>query len=481
MAAYAGRGPAPAVRYRRDRADAGRVGVVDGWIVAAVCSVCALAGGGVGGHGSGRPDHAGRRAGDPGRHNVSNALAAVAVGLLFGVAPDAIRAARRRFTRRRAPPRAGRRHRRRPLRQRLAGHPARRRHRRAARFEAADRAHRRRPRQGRRPRRRLPRSSPSAPPPRCSSARAGPTSRRAFRAAGLARTRARGRRSRPPSSAPMPSRVRPSLRDGPACAAGDRAAQPGRGELRHVRGLRGPGRAFKEAVARARGATAPREGTDEPRTADPRASAGAAPPTPATAAAAARTACARTANRPPAKSRAGALQRERHQPDYLILVAVVALAAIGILMVYSSSAMRGYVAGRRHLRHRRAADPVGVPRAWSRWSAMMRVDYRYLRLASVPFFVVAVVLLVLVFVPAAQHLVGGSAPLAPARAAARRSTRPRSPSSPWSSISPTGWPSAGTRIRGFWGGTVPFLIIVAPVIALVVQGARPRHDRRSSR
>jgi UDP-N-acetylmuramoylalanine--D-glutamate ligase len=34
----------------------------------------------------------------PGRHNVSNALAAVAVGLLFGVAPDAIRRAAAGFT-----------------------------------------------------------------------------------------------------------------------------------------------------------------------------------------------------------------------------------------------------------------------------------------------------------------------------------------------------------------------------------------------
>ena len=56
---------------------------------------------------------------------------------------------------------------------------------------------------------------------------------------------------------------------------------------------------------------------------------------------------ARPARRTPAKttakSRGGALQRERHQPDYTILVAVVSLASVGILMVYSSSAMRGYL------------------------------------------------------------------------------------------------------------------------------------------
>ena len=59
---------------------------------------------------------------------------------------------------------------------------------------------------------------------------------------------------------------------------------------------------------------------------------------------------------------------------------------------------------------------------------MMRVDYRYLRLASVPFFVVAVVLLVLVFVPPLNIEVGGSARwLRSARC--RRSIPRRSPSS----------------------------------------------------
>ena len=41
-----------------------------------------------------------------------------------------------------------------------------------------------------------------------------------------------------------------------------------------------------------------------------------------------------SANRTPVKSRAGAVRRERHQADYVILVVVVALTAIGILMVY---------------------------------------------------------------------------------------------------------------------------------------------------
>jgi hypothetical protein len=52
-------------------------------------------------------------------------------------------------------------------------------------------------------------------------------------------------------------------------------------------------------------------------------------------------------NRTPVRSRSGAVRRERHEADYVILVVVVALAALGILMVYSSSALKGYLADHR--------------------------------------------------------------------------------------------------------------------------------------
>ncbi|HEX7221743.1 MAG TPA: hypothetical protein VF231_00725, partial [Candidatus Limnocylindrales bacterium] len=48
-------------------------------------------------------------------------------------------------------------------------------------------------------------------------------------------------------------------------------------------------------------------------------------------------------SRQPAKQKTTALKRERHQADYTILVTVITLVAIGILMVYSSSAMKGYL------------------------------------------------------------------------------------------------------------------------------------------
>jgi UDP-N-acetylmuramoylalanine--D-glutamate ligase len=80
---------APAVRYRLERPAAGEVGVLDGWIVAdSVRGLDAPALSAV----SARilPTNALRI---PGRHNVSNAMAAVATGLLFGVDPAAIREA----------------------------------------------------------------------------------------------------------------------------------------------------------------------------------------------------------------------------------------------------------------------------------------------------------------------------------------------------------------------------------------------------
>src|SRR5262245_62688946 len=104
------------------------------------------------------------------------------------------------------------------------------------------------------------------------------------------------------------------------------------------------------------------------------------------------------AGRQPAKPRKESLKRERHQADYTILVVVVSLIAIGILMVYSSSAMKAYL---------RDDDTLSIVGPQIMWAALglvimaitMRIDYRYLRMISVPAYLVALVLLALVFVP----------------------------------------------------------------------------------
>jgi cell division protein FtsW len=165
------------------------------------------------------------------------------------------------------------------------------------------------------------------------------------------------------------------------------------------------------------------------------------------------------------RKKAGTVRREQHQPDYTILVAVIALVAIGILMVYSSSAMRSYVS---------QADTFAIVGPQIQWSVlgiaallvMMRVDYRYLRIISVPFFLVSIVLLVLVFHPSLNVVVGGSARWL--RIEPLPAIHPAEIAKLAVVIYLAHWfAKRGTGVGRFWSGTVPFLIIVAPVAALV--------------
>lgn len=171
-------------------------------------------------------------------------------------------------------------------------------------------------------------------------------------------------------------------------------------------------------------------------------------------------------NRTPVKSRAGAVRRERHQADYVILVVVIALTALGILMVYSSSALKGYLS--------QDADTFATVGPQIQWALlglvamaiMMHVDYRWLRLASIPFYVVAVVLLVLVFVPQFNIVIGGSARWL--RLGPLPAIHPAEIAKLAMVIYLAHWfAGRGSGVKGFWRGTVPFLIIVAPIIALV--------------
>ncbi len=95
---YAGLGTAPVVLYRNDPPVPGGIGVVDGWIVSAGVERLPLTGGGSAQTGPGGAIMPIEELLIPGAHNVSNALAAISVGLLFGVAPDATRRAAGAFT-----------------------------------------------------------------------------------------------------------------------------------------------------------------------------------------------------------------------------------------------------------------------------------------------------------------------------------------------------------------------------------------------
>jgi cell division protein FtsW len=171
-------------------------------------------------------------------------------------------------------------------------------------------------------------------------------------------------------------------------------------------------------------------------------------------------------NRTPVKSRAGAVRRERHQADYVILAVVVALTALGILMVYSSSALKGYLS--------QDADTFATVGPQIQWAllglvamaVMMHVDYRWLRVASVPFYVIAIALLILVLMPQFNIVIGGSARWL--RLGPLPSIHPAEIAKLAMVIYLAHWfAGRGPRIRGFWSGTIPFLIIIAPIIALV--------------
>ena len=91
--------------------------------------------------------------------------------------------------------------------------------------------------------------------------------------------------------------------------------------------------------------------------------------------------------------------RERHEADPWLIIATVALAAVGVLMIYSAGAAS--LSG-THVQHLKAIAPeliwgvLGI----AAMLVLRRIDYRWLRLISVPFFLGAIVLLLVVLGPA---------------------------------------------------------------------------------
>ncbi|HEY8167412.1 MAG: putative lipid II flippase FtsW [Candidatus Limnocylindrales bacterium] len=177
----------------------------------------------------------------------------------------------------------------------------------------------------------------------------------------------------------------------------------------------------------------------------------------------------RVAGRPEARSRklTVALERERHAPDQVLLVSVVALTAIGILMVYSASGIRAYVTQDDGF-----AD-VGPQLIWALLGVVamvvaMRIDYRFWRLVSLPLFIAALVLLVLVLLPGIGIVIGGSArwlKIGPLPA-----VHPAEFAKLALIVYLAHWMAArGTRIDSVVRGTLPFLLIAGPVILLVLK------------
>jgi len=161
-------------------------------------------------------------------------------------------------------------------------------------------------------------------------------------------------------------------------------------------------------------------------------------------------------------------QRERHEPDWVLLLAVVALAALGILMVYSSTGALG-------LLDQNQFETVGPQALWGvlgviAMLAVMRIDYRYLRLISVGLLVVALGLLIVV-------AVGGIGPL---RAINTNNSLRWLQIGPLPAMHPgelaklaivvylAHWlAKRGSKTTSFTEGLLPFLLILGAVVALV--------------
>ena len=170
----------------------------------------------------------------------------------------------------------------------------------------------------------------------------------------------------------------------------------------------------------------------------------------------------------PTRSRTNTLKREQHQPDYVVLIAVIGLVAIGVLMVYSSSAMASFLTDDDQFK------VVGPQVVWAAvglvsMAIVTRVDYRYWRLASVPLFGAAVILLVIVvFVPSLNYVVGGSARFL--RIGPLPLFHPAEVAKLALVVYLAHWfARRGSGIHGFWRGTVVFLVISGPVILLVLR------------
>jgi len=156
---------------------------------------------------------------------------------------------------------------------------------------------------------------------------------------------------------------------------------------------------------------------------------------------------------------------ERHGPDWMILALVVALTGLGILMVFSSTAVASYAAGKGVL------AVVGPQFAWAALGfalllGLMRINYRWLRLVSLPGLLVAIGLLVLVLFPRFQVEVGGSAQWL--RLPSLPALQPGELAKLALVVYLAHWMARrGTAIRTLRGGLLPFVAIVAPVVFLI--------------
>jgi cell division protein FtsW len=163
--------------------------------------------------------------------------------------------------------------------------------------------------------------------------------------------------------------------------------------------------------------------------------------------------------------RASGVRRERHNVSYPLLVVVLAMVAIGVVMVYSASSVRSYLA---------SSNPAAQGLQQGIWavlglSAMMlasRIDFRILRYLAIPLYLGSFVLLVAVLLPGIGFeafgsrrwiVVPGIGTFQPAEVAKLAIC-----------IYLAHWlDRKGRQAHSFWNGFVPFGMLVAPGFLLI--------------
>jgi cell division protein FtsW len=161
----------------------------------------------------------------------------------------------------------------------------------------------------------------------------------------------------------------------------------------------------------------------------------------------------------------GGVRRERHEPAYALLLAVMALTAFGIVMVYSASSVRSYFS---------SSDPASQGLEQLVWAAIgltglfvaSRIDFRHLRYLAIPAFVITTALLIAVLIPGIGSEINGSRRWIVIPAVG--SLQPAEFAKLAVVLYLAHWLDRRGRAAGsFWNGLVPFAMLVAPGFVLI--------------